>query len=111
MLKTSRVQECVERVCVGAEYVWHLVGKRRESARSGEADDGEGAEADSALRRRQDRGLLSLGLVLLLGRGLLGLLGLDLGLGLPDLDLERAELVVPSKDGMVLPNGRVSEVM
>ena len=91
------------RVCV-----WNHL-KRRESARSGDADDGEGAEADSALPCRRclhDRGLLGLlGLVLLLGRGLLNLLGLGLGLGLLDLDLERAELVVPSKDAMVLQEG------
>ena len=76
-----------------------------EPARRGDADDGEGAEADSALPRRRclkDRGLLGLGLVLSLGRGLLRLLGLGLGLGLLDLDLERTELVVTSKDAMVL---------
>ena len=63
----------------------------RESAGSSEADDGEGAEVDSALLVRD--------------RGLVLLLGASLGL-LLDLDLERAELVVPSKDAMVLPNGR-----
>jgi len=63
-----------------------------EPARSGDADDSEGAESDSALPRRRclhdDRGLLGL--------------GLGLGLGLLDLDLERAELVVTSKVAMVL---------
>ena len=70
----------------------------RESARSGDADDGEDAEVDSALPRRRyvvrDHGLLlGLGVVLLLGLG-----------SVLDLDLERAELVVPSKD-VILPKG------
>ena len=76
----------------------------RGSARSGNADDGEGvgegAEVDNAVPRRRQlvRGLL-------LGLGRLGLLelGASLGLVLPVLDLERgAELVAPSKDAVVL---------
>ena len=62
----------------------------RESAGSSEADDGEGAEVDSALLVRD--------------RGLVLLLGASLGL-LLDLDLERAELVVPSKEAVVLRRG------
>ena len=74
-----------------------------ESARSGDADDSEGAEVDSALPRRRhlvaDRGLLD-------GFGLPGLLRLGPSLGLLlDLDLERAELAVPSRDAVVLPKG------
>ena len=69
----------------------------RDPARSGDADDGEDAEVDSALPRRRyvvrDHGLLlGLGVVLLLGLG-----------SVLDLDLERAELVVPSKDAVILP--------
>ena len=72
-----------------------------EPARRGDADDGEGAEVDRALPRRQhlvtDRGLLK-------GLDRLGILGLGASLGLLlDLDLERAELVVPSRDAVVLP--------
>ena len=65
---------------------------------------------DSALPSRRyvvrDHGLLlGLGVVLLLGLGSVGLLGLGASLGLLlDLDLERAELVVPSKD-VILPKG------
>ena len=62
----------------------------RESAGSSEADDGEGAEVDSALLVRD--------------RGLVLLLGASLGL-LLDLDLERAKLVVPSKEAVVLRRG------
>ena len=62
----------------------------RESAGSSDADDGEGAEVDSALLVRD--------------RGLILLLGASLGL-LLDLDLERAELVVPSKEAVVLRRG------
>ena len=96
-------------MCAQVQHAARIRDGHLEPARSGDADDSEGAEADSALPRRRclhDRGLIGLGLVLLLGRGLLRLLGLGLGLGLLDLDLERAELVVPSKDAMVLPNGR-----
>ena len=72
----------------------------RESARSGGADNGEDAEVDSALPRRRyvvrDHGLLlGLGVVLLLGLG-----------SVLDLDLERAELVVPSKDVILPKRGR-----
>ena len=72
----------------------------RESARSGDADNGEDAEVDSALPRRRyvvrDHGLLlGLGVVLLLGLG-----------SVLDLDLERAELVVPSKDVILPKRGR-----
>ena len=62
------------------------VHTHREATRSGDADDGEeGAEVDSALRRRRhlvhDRGLLpGLGLVLRLVLGRLGRLGVELGL-------------------------------
>ena len=78
----------------------------RESARSGDADDGEGvgegAEVDNALPRRRQlvRGLL-------LGLDRLGLLelGASLGLDLLVLDLERAELVAPSKAAVVLQKG------
>ena len=78
----------------------------RESARSGDADDGEGvgegAEVDNALPRRRQ---LVRGLLLRLGRlGLLEL-GASLGLVLLVLDLERAELVAPSKDAVVLQKG------
>ena len=82
-------------------------GGHRESARSGDADDGEGvgegAEADNAVPRRRQQ--LVRGLLLRLGR--LGLLELGalLGLVLLVLDLERAELVAPSKDAMVLQKG------
>ena len=74
-----------------------------EPARRGDADDGEGAEVDRALPRRghlvTDRGLLK-------GLDRLGLLGLGASLGLLlDLDLERAELVVPSKEAVVLRRG------
>ena len=62
----------------------------RKSAGSTEADDGEGAEVDSALLVRD--------------RGLVLLLGASLGL-LLDLDLERAKLVVPSKEAVVLRRG------
>ena len=86
--------------------VQHAVRKRDghlESTRSGDADDGEGAEVDSALPRRRhlvaDRGLLD-------GFGLPGLLSLGPSLGLLlDLDLERAKLVVPSKEAVVLRRG------
>ena len=86
--------------------VQHAAKKRDghlESTRSGDADDGEGAEVDSALPRRRhlvaDRGLLD-------GFGLPGLLRLGPSLGLLlDLDLERAELAVPSRDAVVLPKG------
>ena len=87
-------------------------GGHRESARSGDADDGEDAEVDSALPRRRyvvrDHGLLlGLGVVLLLGLGSVGLLGLGASPGLLlDLDLERAELVVPSKDVILPKRGR-----
>ena len=62
---------------------------------------------DSTLPHRRhllrDRGL---GRVLLLGLGRLGLLGIGVSLGLLlDLDLERAELVVPSRYAVVLPKG------
>ena len=73
----------------------------REFARSGDADDGEGvgegAEVDNALPRRRQlvRGLL-------LGLDRLGLLELGASLGL---DLERAELVAPSEDVVVLQKG------
>ena len=87
----------------------------RESARSGDADNGEDAEVDSALPRRRyvvrDHGLLlGLGVVLLLGLGSVGLfcLGASLGL-LLDLDLERAELVVPSKDVILPKRGRAED--
>ena len=86
-------------------YMEHR-GGHRESARSGDADDGEGvgkgAEVDNALPRRRQ---LVRSLVLDLGR--LGLLELDasLGLVLLVLDLERAELVVPSKAAVVLQKG------
>ena len=79
-------------------------GGHRVSARSGDADDGEGvgegAEVDSALPRRRhlvhDHGLL-------LGLGRLGLLELGASLGLQlVLDLERAELVAPSNYAVVL---------
>ena len=75
----------------------------RDPARSGDADDGEGvgdgAEVDNALPRRRQ---LVRGLLLRLGRlGLLEL-GARLGLVLLVLDLERAELVAPSKDAVVL---------
>ena len=81
-------------------------GGHRESARSADADDGEGvgegAEVDNALPRRRQlvRGLL-------LDLGCLGLLELDasLGLVLLVLDLERAELVAPSEDAVVLQKG------
>ena len=78
-----------------------------ESVRSGDGDDGEGAEVDRhvdrAMPRRRhlvtDRGLLD-------GFGLPGLLRLGPSLGLLlDLDLERAELVVPSKEAVVLRRG------
>ena len=65
-------------------------GGHRESARSGDAKDGEGAEVDSALLVRD--------------RGLVLLLGASLGL-LLNLDLERAKLVVPSKEAVVLRRG------
>ena len=82
-------------------------GGHRKSASSGDADGGEGvnegAEVDSALPRRRrlarDRGLL-------LGLGRVGLRELDASLGLLlVLDLERAELVAPSKDAVVLQKG------
>ena len=57
-------------------------GGHRESARSSDADDGEDAEADIATGR--------------------GLLGLGLGHGWLGLDLDGAELVVPSENAMVL---------
>ena len=75
----------------------------RESARSGDADDGEGvgegAEEDNAVPRRRQ---LVRGLLLRLGR--LGLLELGASLG-HVLDLERAELVAPSKAAVVLQKG------
>ena len=97
------------------------MGTHRESARSGDADDGEGAEVNGALPRRRrlvrDRDvLLGLGLVLRLGlAGLahlldfdrLGLLMHGASLGLCRvLDLERAGLVVSSTDAVVLPKGK-----
>ena len=87
-------------------------GGHRESAGSGDADDGEDAEVDSALPRRRyvvrDHGLLlCLGVVLQLGLGSVGLSGLGASPGLLlDLDLERAELVVPSKDVILPKRGR-----
>ena len=75
----------------------------RESARSGDADGGEdvgeGEEEDNALPRRRQ---LVRGLLLRLGR--LGLLELGASLG-HVLDLERAELVAPSKAAVVLQKG------
>ena len=63
----------------GAEVCKHSIcSEDRECARSDDAEDGEGAEVDSALPRREHLGLLL------------------------DLDLERDELVVPSKDSVVL---------
>ena len=98
-------------VCTSAQCVWARGPEgraHRESARSGDADDyegiGEGAEVASALPHRQhlvrDRGLL-------LGLGRLALLelGASLGLVVLVLDLERAELVVPSKDAVALQKG------
>ena len=90
-------------VCKRSMHAARNGGGHRESARSGDADDGEDAEVDSALPRRRyvvrDHGLLlGLGVVLLLGLG-----------SVLDLDLERAELVVPSKD-VILPNrGRAED--
>ena len=70
----------------GAEVCKHSIcSEDRECARSDDAEDGEGAEVDSALPRREHLGLV-------------GLLGLGL---LLDLDLEGAELVVPSKDAVL----------
>ena len=80
-------------MCAQVQHAARIRDGHLEPARSGDADDSEGAEADSALPRRRclhDRGLLGLGL------------GLGLSLGLLDLDLERTELVVTSKDAMVL---------
>eukprot|EP00964_Phaeocystis_antarctica_P045396 scaffold26122_cov52-Phaeocystis_antarctica.AAC.1 len=80
-------------MCAQVHHAARIRDGHLEAARSGDADDSEGAEADSALPRRRclhDRGLLGLGL------------GLGLSLGLLDLDLERTELVVTSKDAMVL---------
>ena len=74
--------------CVQVQHPARIRDGHLESARSG--DDGEGAEVDSALLVRD--------------RGLVLLLGASLGL-LLDLDLERAELVVPSKEAVVLRRG------
>ena len=74
-----------------------------ESVRSGDGDDGEGAEVDSALPRRRH---------LVTDRGPFGLLGPGPSLGLLlDLDLERAELVVPSRDALVLMKGGTPQQM
>ena len=82
---------CTE-MCAQVQHAARIRDGHLEPARSGDADDSEGAESDSASPRRRclhdDRGLLGL--------------GLGLGLGLLDLDLERAELVVTSKVAMVL---------
>ena len=79
-------------MCAQVQHAARIRDGHLEPARSGDADDSEGAESDSALPRRRclhdDRGLLGL--------------GLGLGLGLLDLDLERTELVVTSKVSMVL---------
>ena len=102
------------------------MGTHRESARSGDADDDEGAEVDGALPRRRrlarDRDvLLGLGLVLRLGlAGLAHLLDFDrpgllmhgASLGLCRvLDSERAGLVVSSTDAVVLPKGKECDVL
>ena len=113
--RESRVPKTANRVARRTQRCASAVRMEREdqgrahrgSARSGNADDGEGvgegAEVDNAVPRR--RQLVS-GLVLRLGRlGLLEL-GASLGLVLPVLDLERgAELVAPSKDAVVLQKG------
>ena len=102
----------------------------RESARSGDADDGEGvdegAEVNGSLPRRRhlvrDRDvLLGLGLLLRLGlAGLAHLLDLDrLGLLIHGaslglcrvLDLERAGLVVSSTDAVILPKGKGGAIL
>ena len=78
--------------CVQVQHPARIRDGHLESARSG--DDGEGAEVDSALPRRRH---------LVTDRGPFGLLGPGPSLGLLlDLDLERAELVVPSRDAVVL---------
>ena len=102
------------KMCIRAEYkrsAWSEdyaeAGTHREFARSGEANDGEGAEVDSVLPRRRhlarDRVvLLGLGLVL---RLVLGRLGVRPGVVLV-LDLERANPVALNKDAAVLPRER-----
>ena len=81
---------CTE-MCAQVQRAARIRDGHLEPARSGDADDSEGAEADSASPRRR----------CLHARGLFGL-GNSLGLGLLDLDLERTELVVTSKVSMVL---------
>ena len=99
----QRTQRCASAVRMEREDQGRA---HRGSARSGDADDGEGvgegAEVDNAVPRRRQ---LVRGLVLHLGR--LGLLELGASLGpvLLVLDLERAELVAPSKDAVVLQKG------
>ena len=78
-------------MCAQVQRAARIRDGHLEPARSGDADDSEGAEADSASPRRR----------CLHARGLFGL-GNGLGLGLLDLDLERTELVVTSKVSMVL---------
>ena len=81
--RVHRVARCAKR-CVQAHsmHAARNSGGHRESARSSDADDGEDAEADIATGR--------------------GLLGLGLGHGWLGLDLDGAELVVPSEDAVVL---------
>ena len=81
---------CTE-MCAQVQRAARIRDGHLEPARSGDADDSEGAEAGSASPRRR----------CLHARGLFGL-GNSLGLGLLDLDLERTELVVTSKVAMVL---------
>ena len=102
MQKVRKRKVCVER---GAQ-----AGTHRESARSGDADDGERAEGDSALPRCRhlvrDCDLLGLGRVLRLALGRLGLLGHGASLALLlARDLEPAGLVEPSREAAVLSEG------